>query len=30
MTEMYDREHKTYYLNGSQVTNDELVAMSSA
>lgn len=26
MTEMYDREHKTYYLNGSQVTNDELVA----
>ena len=26
MTEMYAREHKTYYLNGSQVTNDELVA----
>lgn len=30
MSEMYDRESKTYYLNGKQVTTDEVIAYVKA
>ena len=30
MSEMYDRESKTYYLNGKQLTSDELIAYVKA